>query len=229
MGLRHHFTETTGPQRLAYAALIGVLVALAPLPLKAAAHGLLAWVCAGVVDLVLAWQLARSFGVERIRARAKAQDQSAVVLFLTMLLALCASVAAIGMLLLQSHGVPPEQRSAHLLLALLALVVSWFWIHTLFAFRYAHLYYQHEARAGEDASEADKTCMAGLDFPGAQDPDYFDFLYYSVVIGMTSQVSDVQVTSRAMRRLTTTHGLLSFAFNMVLLALGVNIAASSFQ
>ncbi|XAH21289.1 DUF1345 domain-containing protein [Xylophilus sp. GW821-FHT01B05] len=228
MGLRHHFTETTGPQRLAYAALIGVLVALAPLPLKPAAHGLLAWVCAGVVDLALAWQLARGFGVERIRARAQAQDQSAVVLFLAMVVALCASVAAIGTLLLQSHDLPPGQRSAHLMLALLALVVSWFWIHTLFAFRYAHLYYQHEAHAGHGASAKERANRAGLDFPGGQDPDYLDFLYYAVVVGMAAQVSDVQVTSRPMRRLTTVHGLISFAFNMLLLALGVNLAAAAF-
>ena len=67
----------------------------------------------------------------------------------------------------------------------------------------------------------------GLDFPGELDPDYFDFLYFSFVIGMTSQVSDVQVTSRDMRRITLIHGVLAFAFNMLVLALSINVVASA--
>ncbi len=69
----------------------------------------------------------------------------------------------------------------------------------------------------------------GLKFPGKLPPDYFDFLYHSFVVGMTSQVSDVQVTSRAMRRITLVHGVLSFAFNMLVLALAINVVASSMQ
>jgi uncharacterized membrane protein len=70
---------------------------------------------------------------------------------------------------------------------------------------------------------------AGLKFPGGLDPDYFDFLYYAHVVGMTSQVSDVQVTSREMRRLTLVHSVLSFAFNMLVVALSINVVAGALQ
>jgi len=69
----------------------------------------------------------------------------------------------------------------------------------------------------------------GLVFPGGRDPDCFDFLYHALVVGMTSQVSDVQVTSRAMRHLTPVHSVLSFAFNMLVLALSINVIAGAVQ
>ena len=111
------------------------------------------------------------------------------------------------------------ERAGHIVLALAALGTSWLLIHTIYAFHYAHRYYQAEKRKTEAGP--------GLDFPGALDPDYFDFLYFSFVIGMTSQVSDVQVTSRDMRRITLIHGVLAFAFNMLVLALSINVVASA--
>jgi uncharacterized membrane protein len=101
----------------------------------------------------------------------------------------------------------------------LALATSWLLIHTIYAFHYAHRYYID--RDAEDGGRA------GLDFPGALDPDYFDFLYFSFVIGMTSQVSDVQATSRDMRRITLIHSVLAFAFNMLVLALSINVVAGA--
>jgi uncharacterized membrane protein len=101
-------------------------------------------------------------------------------------------------------------------LAGLTLLLSWLFTHTLFAVHYAHAFYTDQA--------AD--CPPGLMFPGKQeDPDYWDFLYFSFVIGMTSQTSDVQVSSRPWRRLALAHGLLSFLFNAVVLALCINLLA----
>ena len=223
--MKRHLTETTGLQRLGYAAAAGVLVFAAATSLAPTVRLLLAWVAAGTADLGLAWMLARNFDAPRIRGRAKAQDESAAVLFLAMVVALCASVVAVVVLLQQTHDLPPPQRGAHVALSMLALATSWLWIHTLFAFRYAHRYYQGED-GGPDAPDAHKAASGGLDFPGKEDPDYFDFLYQALVVGMTSQVSDVQVTSSSMRRLVTVHGLMAFVFNVVLLALGVNVTAS---
>ncbi|MBP6560296.1 MAG: DUF1345 domain-containing protein, partial [Burkholderiaceae bacterium] len=107
--------------------------------------------------------------------------------------------------------------------SMLALAASWLTIHMVFAFRYAHRYYQAELQTGEKA-DGDGP---GLQFPCADAPDYFDFMYYAYVVGMTSQVSDVQVTSRVMRRLTLVHGILSFAFNMLVLALSINVVAGA--
>ena len=141
-----------------------------------------------------------------------------MVLFLVMVLAVCASVAAIVVLLRQSKGMSPDAQALHVALSVLALAASWLWIHVLFAFHYASRYYQSKGGPG-----------AGLAFPQCDAPDYFDFLYPALVVGMTSQVSDVQVTSSRMRRLTALHGLLSFAFNVVVLAMGINVVASSLQ
>ena len=217
-----HLSETTGPQRLAYAGLAFVVVALLPLPMEWPARGLLAWIAAAAVDIGLAARLASGFDAGRIRERAKAQDESAVVLFLVMVVALCASVAAIVLLLSHAKGLPAGQRVLLLVLCALALAASWMWIHTLFAFHYSHLYYQAEDLKADPVADS-----AGLDFPGADDPDYFDFWYHALVVGMTSQVSDVQVTTRGMRRLTAVHALLAFVFNVVLLALGINALASA--
>lgn len=102
-------------------------------------------------------------------------------------------------------------------LALLALGLAWVLIHTLFAFRYAHMdYHQRWQPPG---------AVTGLLFPGGEAPDYADFWYDALVVGMTSQVSDVQVQSRPLRRLTLVHSLLAFVFNMFVLALGINVLA----
>lgn len=215
-------SETTATQRLSSAAIAFLVVALLPLPIEWPARGLLAWITAAVVDLGLAALLATGFDAGRIRQRAKAQDESGWVLFLVMVIALCASVAAIVVLLSHAKTLPPGERFLQLVLSFLALASSWLWIHTLFGFHYSHLYYQSEDEKAENAADS-----AGLDFPGPADPEYFDFLYHALVIGMTSQVSDVQVTTSRMRKLTTVHGVLSFVFNVVMLALGINALASA--
>lgn len=216
-----HFSETSAHQRLLYAIVAGAVVGFAPLPLAAPAHGLLAWCVGAGCYLALAWWLAVRFDAARTRARAQAQDQSGLAVFLLMLLVVFASIASIVLMLGDVKGMSAAQRSGHLLLTLVALACSWLVMHTVFAFRYAHRYYQELLEPGPNGG--------GLEFPGALPPDYFDFLYSAYVIGMTSQVSDVQVTSREMRRLTLVHSLLAFAFNMLVLALGINVVAGAMQ
>jgi uncharacterized membrane protein len=99
--------------------------------------------------------------------------------------------------------------------------LGWLTLHTVIAFHYAHLYYA----AGPPKGGA-RTDARGLGFPGAEEPTLWDFLYHSFVVGMTSQVSDVQVQSAEMRRLVLIHGVTSFFMNTVLLALAVNVGAS---
>ena len=100
-------------------------------------------------------------------------------------------------------------------LAAFTIVLCWAFTHTMFALHYAHDFYDQRGPEG------------GLTFPGNEKPDYWDFVYFSLVIGMTSQVSDVAVACRPMRRTVTAHGVISFFFNAALLALLVNIAASA--
>ena len=102
-----------------------------------------------------------------------------------------------------------------LVIAAVSIVLSWLFMNTLFALHYAHGFY------GDYGEEHE-----GLDFPGNKEPDYWDFAYFATVIGMTFQVSDVQVTSRYLRRMVLLHGVIAFFFNMFIIAVSVNIMAS---
>jgi uncharacterized membrane protein len=216
-----HLSETSAPQRLTAGLLAGLATTAVPLPTVWQFRGLLGW-CVGVaIYLGLAWWLCVRFDAKRTRERAQAQDEPSVVLFLLMLLATMACVAAITVMMQQSRSLTGVERTLHIALAVAALAASWLFIQTIFAFRYAHRYYFEEKQKEPDGP--------GLQFPGGLDPDYFDFLYYAHVVGMTSQVSDVQVTSREMRRLTLIHSVLSFGFNMLILALSINVVAGSLQ
>ena len=186
-----------------YSVVVGAAVFFLPLPAEWSTHVLLAWCAGSFTFLALAWWLAMRFDARHTRARALSQDQSGWMLSSLLLLSVFVSVGAIALMLQHVKDFAAAQRTAHLALSMLALAASWLLMHTIFAFHYAHLFYQHESRGHCDG--------AGLQFPGDQPPDYFDFLYYAHVVGMTSQVSDVVVTGRHMRRLTLLHSLLAFA------------------
>jgi len=219
--MRNHFSETSGHQRLVYGAAVGAVVALLPLPLAWPSQLLLAWTAGAATFLILAWSLAVAFDAPRTRARAQAQDQSGLILFTLLLLSTFISAGAIAVMLQHVKDLAGLQRLGHLVLSMAALAASWLLMQTIFAFRYPHRSYQPELRGHPKG--------AGLEFPGKLPPDYFDFLYYAHVVGMTSQVSDVVVTSRHMRRLTLLHSLTAFAFNMLVLALSINVMAGAMQ
>jgi uncharacterized membrane protein len=96
------------------------------------------------------------------------------------------------------------------------MMISWMMVHTTYAFHYAHLFY--DPVEGTQAAE-------GLNFPNENEPDYLDFAYFSFVIGMTFQVSDIQVTSTKIRRQSLLHGLISFGLNTFVVALTFNLIA----
>ena len=219
MHIHGHISETTGSQRLMYGLLTGLASLALPLPVSWQLRGLLGW-CVGVtIYLLLAWWLCIRFDAQRTRERAQAQDEPSIVIFLLLLLATLACVMAIALLMQDVKDAPRNQRIFQIALFMLALGTTWLFIQAMFAFHYAHRYYQEE--------QSNETGGAGLQFPGKAAPDYFDFLYFSHVVGMTSQVSDVQVTSREMRQITLAHSLLSFAFNIVILALSINVIAGA--
>jgi uncharacterized membrane protein len=204
--------------------LIGLVVAAAagflmPASLPAAARFAIAWDSAVLTFLLTTWWVVADCPPEEMRETVLANDQGRVGILLLVLLAVCASLAEIFLLMqnAKDQGPPPAQ----VVLAVFTVVCSWFATHTMFALHYAHRFYRDDPRT----PEADAT--GGLDFPGDEPPDYWDFLYFAFVIGMTSQVSDVQVTSRPLRRLVFWHGILSFIFYTVILALSINIVASA--
>ena len=176
---------------------------------RLASRLLVAWDIFIAIYMLLAYVTVFSCGTDYIRRQAAAQDDGRFFILVTTGLGAFASIAAIVLEL----GIKPQQ-SPQLVLAVITIVLSWATIHTTFALHYAHDYYRG-AKAG------------GLAFPGDGEPDYWDFVYFSFVIGMTAQVSDVGITDKIIRRTATAHGVISFIFNTALVALMVNIAASA--
>jgi uncharacterized membrane protein len=177
---------------------------------------LLGWDIGVVLYLVLVHQLMMTCGVDEIRRRAALDDEGAIgLLILTGVSALAIMGAIVAELGIAKNAGQPASGIG-ITIAMVTIVVSWAFVHTIFALHYAHEFY------GERGDK--KT--AGLDFPGKLDPDYWDFLYFSLVIAMTSQVSDVTISSRAIRRLVTLHGALAFFFNIAVFALTVNIISN---
>jgi uncharacterized membrane protein len=199
---------------------VGVALAAAllqPAWISASTRALVAWDLGVLVYLGLAWTLVARADARVTREHSLAQDQSGFLVFLLIVGAGCAGTVAIGFLASGIKGLPFWPRTGHLALSILALISSWLLIQTVFALHYARRYY--------GARHRDPSVPAELVFPGGRDPDYLDFVYYSFVVGMTSQVSDVAIASRRMRRLTLIHGVLSFMFNIAILALAINIVA----
>lgn len=162
------------------------------------------------------WIIIATSHPREVRKIAKLQDSSRTIIFLFVIGASIASMGAIIFLLKSAKG-HSNSTNGHIVLAICAVVVSWWLVHTIFTLLYAHLYYD------TDTDDGKKLEVGGLDFPGNEEPDYLDFVYFSFVIGMTFQVSDVVITSRKIRRFALMHALLSFAFNTVILALSINV------
>jgi uncharacterized membrane protein len=181
-----------------------------------------AWDTFALTVLLLAWIMILVTRRSEIRKRAQAQDLSATLIFIFAVAAACASLIGVGFLLHSNRAEHRAHELVHFALVLVAVGAAWSLTHTVFGLRYAHTFYGDSDQPG--ATEH----AGGLDFPGERLPDYLDFAYFSFVIGMTFQVSDVQITSREIRRLVLVHGILSFGFNTVVLALAINTASSLF-
>ncbi len=214
------FRKMSKPVRVVYArprtffaiAIGLVTFFLLPDSLRLVTRLLIGWDVFVALYLALVYTMVLRSGLPHIRRNAVLQDDGRFLILLVTALGAFASLAAIVSELGAAHRSPPELEFATLTIAL-----SWVAVHTAFALHYAHEFYRG-AKPG------------GLDFPKGhedEDPDYWDFVYFSFVIGMTAQVSDVGVTDRMIRRTATAHGIISFGFNTALVALMVNIAASA--
>lgn len=159
----------------------------------------------------------------RMRSRASAEDEGFAVIVIMTLAAVSLSLGTIFALLNQGDKV----THTGLLLSIANVPMGWLTLHMASAFHYAHLYYQKEETA--DAKAGKRRDKGGLQFPGTKEPVMWDFLYFSFVVGMTSQTSDVDVMSTDMRRPTLLHSIVSFFYNTVLVALTVNVVVSQAQ
>ncbi len=204
--------------KLMIAAVIGIAVTVLARggDFRLVTRLLIGWDVGVALYLGLTHTMMRRADVARIRKRASEQDEGSFAILILTIVATLASLVAIVFELGGSKQGPHDQAVVQALLAMATILLSWAFVHTIFSIHYAHEYYG-ERRDGK---------IGGLTFPGDTEPDYLDFLYFSLVIGMTSQVSDVAVTSKVIRRIVSIHGVLSFFFNLVVLALTVNMISN---
>jgi len=212
--------------RLTAAGRLGVVIvgallvfALEPRSLEFRTRVLIAWDVGTVGYLALSWLTILRSDVHMTRFRARMYDQSGYIIFLLVVGAAWVSMVAITLLIAEVKELHAAQKATHLALSIIALLAAWFLIHTVFAFHYAREYYA--------PGESGTSSSGGLRFPDCDTPTYVDFAYYALVIGMTSQVSDVAVVSSDMRRTTLAHGVLSFIFKIAVLALSINVISAA--
>ncbi|MCE6991049.1 DUF1345 domain-containing protein [Dyadobacter sp. CY323] len=189
-------------------------------------HILVTWLGYCLTSLTLSWITILSSHPADVKKEVYAQDSSRTLIFLFAVTAAFVSLFAI-LLLLKNTGdsVSQADLTGHILLSLASVICSWWLVHTIFTLRYAHLFYSDVAKGQVHKSQK----PGGMEFPDEDQPDYLDFTYFSFVLGMTFQVSDVQITSKRIRRLALVHGILSFAFNTVIVALSINIVSGLVQ
>ena len=205
--------------RLLISIAVGIAVALlvmATTRYRTPTWLLLGWDSGVLLYLVLIYSVARRSDIARLRRRASEEDEGAIALLLLTFVAALASLVAI----IAEFGSADNAASGLIALkvgfGMVTIVLSWAFVHTEFALHYAHEYY----------GEGRDKIIGGLKFPDCPSPDYWDFLYFSLVIAMTSQVSDVAVTSHALRRVVAMHGVLSFFLNLGVLALTINMISN---
>jgi uncharacterized membrane protein len=195
--------------------LIAIAILFAVTDWRTPTKLLTGWDIGLTLYLVLAFNLMARSDLHRLKRRAANQDEGSLAILFLVVAAAIASLAAIFAELGTVGGA--ARTPGQLLLATATVVMSWAFIHSIFALHYAHEFYGE----GRDRK------IGGMTFPDDQEPDYWDFTYFAFTIGMCAQVSDVTVSSKSIRRTVLLHSVISFLFNAALLALTVNIAASA--
>jgi uncharacterized membrane protein len=202
-----------GPAQIRFliALAVGIAVALLAPFQDTIPRILMGWNAGGWLYLILIGIKMAQAEVEGIKREAGIERESRIAVLIIVVLG--AVFAMLGLFI--------ERRTIGLSIA--TIFLSWLLIHTVFAIYYAHEFHS-DAGAGTRGRGG-----GGFRFSGNSTPDYLDFLYFSFVVGTTNQTSDTEITSRAMRRVVTIHGILSFFFNTVVIVLAINLAAQLVQ
>jgi uncharacterized membrane protein len=199
--------------RVTWALLGGAVAgAAASLLTPLSASILLGWDVAVLIYLAWTWSAVQGLDPEVTAQLAKREDPSTPVADLAIIGAGTAMLAAVGFALVKAGEATGGMKAFLVTLGLVSVVLSWAVVHTVFALKYARAYYSEPA--------------GGIEFNEDEPPNYIDFGYYAFTIGMTFQVADTNITSRAVRRTTLHHALLSYLFGSVLLGLVINVVAT---
>ena len=211
--VRQRLAHVRAGTRLVVGLVASVLTALLlPQDLSREIRAVASWDGFAIVSLASTWFTILTVEPEQIGMLARREDPSRIASMVLVLLGASASILAVVVLLQSSTKLLGQEKIEVIVLALSAVALGWFLIHTVFTLRYAHVYY--------DAPDGQKQ----LEFPGNDSmPDYLDFAYFAFVVGMTAQTSDVCVSGRPMRRAALLHGIVSYVFNTAVVALSIGV------
>jgi len=193
-------------------------ILLLPVRMEAFTRTMIGWDIFSLCEIVVSLAIFSAVCPKQLRVLASREDASRPVVFTIVIGAILGSLGGV-LLLLKNQTAWLLSEGLETAIYIAGVTFSWILLHILFTSRYAHLYYgDHATKKGEMAK--------GLDIPGNEAPDYMDFAYFAFVIGMTFQVSDITISSRQIRRVVLMHGLLSFLFNTVIVALTINVVVN---
>lgn len=216
--------------RLHWSLLLALAIALAvgfltPADWRWPTRAALGWDAGvGLFLVIFIVKVLRTHSTDQIRARAAdLDDAGGAVLPLSLL----AAVASVGIVIGETATAPEHQATTTAALVLTTVALSWCFVHSIFAQHYAHGYYsQSDATSGKGSAKTKARDNGGLIFPGEDEPDYWDFIHFALIIGVASQTADIQIADRRLRRISSLHSITAFVFNTVIVALGVNFAVS---
>lgn len=205
--------------KLAVSATVGVIsaFAVAPRTHSSALSTLVGWDFATLTMLIWSWTTIGRATAKETKARAGAEDPGRTAVWLLVTLSCLAGFFSSAIVLRRAKQLAPLEADMLAAVCLVTVILAWLLAHTIFALRYARLFYG--PRGGKDG---------GLDFPGDEPPDDFDFAYFAFTVGMCFQVSDVTISNRSIRRTVLLHGLISFGYNTAIVALALNLLVNLF-
>ena len=216
--LMHALQNLDSRRRIGLAAMAGMLVfLLLPDFMHLDSRILAAWISGVVCFLGLVLFMMIRSNSQRTYHLAQRQEAQHLAIFLLVVFMALTSIFAIALMLANNKGTSAQTLTLQVALSAVAIFSSWFLTHTMFALHYATCYYR------DDPSTPEADYTGGLMLPSEELPDYLDFMYFAFTIGMTSQTSDVSIISRSMRRLALGHGLVSFFFYSIIIALSVGV------
>ncbi|HET6252763.1 MAG TPA: DUF1345 domain-containing protein [Puia sp.] len=199
---------------ISFGAATVVSAALIPFPMEKMTRLMIGWDVFSICMMIISLVIFGSMRPRQIRLLAKQEDAGRIVVFGIVLATTIGSL--IGVMVLFGMKKFLLGKGLETFIYITGVVCSWFLLHTIFTYRYALLYY------GDHPLDPDQHTV-GLQVPNELWPDYLDFAYFAFVIGMTFQVSDIEISSRTIRRVALMHGILSFLFNTVIVALTINV------
>jgi uncharacterized membrane protein len=216
--LLHGLQMLDSRRRIGLSAMFGMLIfLLLPDSMHLNSRILAGWIAGVLCFLGLVLFMMSQATPQRTYYLAQRQEAQHRAIFLLVVFMALTSIFAIALMLMNNKDTPPEVLTVQVGLSAVAILSSWFLTHTMFALHYATCYYR------DDPVTPEEDYTGGITLPSEELPDYLDFMYFSFTIGMTSQTSDVSIISRPMRRLALGHGLVSFFFYSIIIALSVGV------